>query len=625
MIAQFLASVQAPAAGAPFVQIIIATVFAMGATGALLWLIAGHRSGRSQLLGRAGKFTGRHLGMAPWAALPTAIASIGLTAGGLGVFWDISLHIEVGRDEGPLANPSHYPILFALYSIFAAGLVSIALHERSAHPSPRAIRLPFGWSAPVGGALLLGAGIFALSGFPLDDVWHRMFGQDVTLWGPTHLIMINGAILTVPILIVLVLEAKRAAGVDMAAAPSSLSERLARLFLPGAFLFAIAFWATEFDWGVQQYRMVWHPLLLAVAGGLALVVGRLWLGRGGALQVAATFIVLRLLMNAFTIGMGQTGPAIPLFLAEAIVIELLFLRSAMPQKQPLRFGAIAGLVCGTVGFAAHYAWTQVASPAPWTVSMLPEALPTAILAGVAGGLLGGLMGAGLRGELPVRRVRRPVAIGATAVLVVLGANALHVSNPTDLRADVTLAAAPDRGEGREAFVTARVSDPEFIRDASMAYVLAWQGGLKTVDIAEVAPGVWRTEQPVPLSGEWKTMLRISHGRAMVSVPLHRPADLAIPSPAIVRPERFSATFLPDTRVMQSERKDYVPGWLWAPAALIMLLLCGVFIAGIAAGIARVTDPQDPGDRDRGTARGRSGARLPRIVARRLAASSGVTR
>ena len=36
-------------------------------------------------------------------------------------------------------------------------------------------------------------GLYAMIGFPLDDVWHRIFGQDVTLWGPTHLMMIGGA------------------------------------------------------------------------------------------------------------------------------------------------------------------------------------------------------------------------------------------------------------------------------------------------------------------------------------------------------------------------------------------------------------------------------------------------
>ena len=40
---------------------------------------------------------------------------------------------------------------------------------------------------------MIAGGAFALIGFPLDDVWHRIFGQDVTLWGPTHLMLIGGA------------------------------------------------------------------------------------------------------------------------------------------------------------------------------------------------------------------------------------------------------------------------------------------------------------------------------------------------------------------------------------------------------------------------------------------------
>ena len=43
--------------------------------------------------------------------------------------------------------------------------------------------------------ILVCSGI-ALAGFPLDDVWHRIFGQDVTLWGPTHLLLFGGASLS---------------------------------------------------------------------------------------------------------------------------------------------------------------------------------------------------------------------------------------------------------------------------------------------------------------------------------------------------------------------------------------------------------------------------------------------
>ena len=45
-----------------------------------------------------------------------------------------------------------------------------------------------------GGVLICACGAFALLGFPLDDLWHRLFGQDVTLWGPTHLMLIGGAV-----------------------------------------------------------------------------------------------------------------------------------------------------------------------------------------------------------------------------------------------------------------------------------------------------------------------------------------------------------------------------------------------------------------------------------------------
>src|SRR4051812_50142311 len=62
--------------------------------------------------------------------------------------------------------------------------------------SATATALPILGRIPVGGALMLLCSSFALSGFPLDDLWHRLFGQDVTLWGPTHLIMLSGGLLT---------------------------------------------------------------------------------------------------------------------------------------------------------------------------------------------------------------------------------------------------------------------------------------------------------------------------------------------------------------------------------------------------------------------------------------------
>ena len=38
------------------------------------------------------------------------------------MYWDISLHIDAGRDAGPLANPAHYLILAGLFGIFSRRL-----------------------------------------------------------------------------------------------------------------------------------------------------------------------------------------------------------------------------------------------------------------------------------------------------------------------------------------------------------------------------------------------------------------------------------------------------------------------------------------------------------------------
>jgi hypothetical protein len=107
-----------------------------------------------------------------------------------GFYWDVSTHIDNGRDPGPFANPSHYFILAGLAGIALAGFLSLLL----ARDEPRGP--VFVGFAPLGGVLVTLCGLVAVAGFPLDDVWHRLFGQDVTLWGPTHIQMVGGAALT---------------------------------------------------------------------------------------------------------------------------------------------------------------------------------------------------------------------------------------------------------------------------------------------------------------------------------------------------------------------------------------------------------------------------------------------
>src|SRR4051794_36472678 len=214
-----------PAGGAALDQVAIATGAAMIVTFVLLYFGLGHRSGRVQTLGRLGRFSRRISGLPDWAAVPAGMIVVSLVTALFGMLWDISIHIAQGRDPGPLANPAHYFILAGLFGVFASGFVSMALpleqgeslrgfasENRFADSRAPAtfVKITDDWYAPLGGVLIAVCGMFSLVGFPLDDMWHRLFGQDVTLWGPTHLMLIGGAAMTLVGLAVLLVEARRA-------------------------------------------------------------------------------------------------------------------------------------------------------------------------------------------------------------------------------------------------------------------------------------------------------------------------------------------------------------------------------------------------------------------------------
>src|SRR5215210_8869356 len=144
-----------PAGGAAIGEVILATAIGLGLTAALLGLVWLHRTRRSQILTKAGTRLGRATGVPAWVALPTILTTLSLLVALLGMLWDISLHIGVGRDEGPLANPAHYFILFGLFGVFAGGIFACAM-PLGEKPGPAAVRFIRGWDVPVGGLLLTG-------------------------------------------------------------------------------------------------------------------------------------------------------------------------------------------------------------------------------------------------------------------------------------------------------------------------------------------------------------------------------------------------------------------------------------------------------------------------------------
>ncbi|HEV7187148.1 MAG TPA: hypothetical protein VGN28_04580 [Blastococcus sp.] len=582
-----------PAGGAAFGEVIIASIIGLGLTVLVLGLVWLHRSGRSQILTRAGTRLGKATGVPPWVALPTVLTTASLLCALFGMLWDISLHIDVGRDPGPLANPAHYFILFGLFGVFAGGIFACAM-PLGEKPGPAAVHFIKGWDVPVGGLLLTGAGFYALLGFPLDDIWHRLFGQDVTLWGPTHLMLITGAGLS--IIGLLILEQEGHGGLssdDGDRKVGQLTRFVRQASAMGGLLLGLSVFQGEYDFDVEQFRLVLSPFMIAGAAGLALVAARLFIGRGGALAATAFFLVVRGVI-ALLVGpiLGQVTPTFPLYLGSAILVELLAL-SVPLLRRPLPFGAVAGVLIGTVGFATEYGWSHIRATLPWGTDILVEGVLMAVVGGVAGGLLGGLLAAGLRRRLPSRAVARTVVVGCVVALAACVTNGLIATVPK-LQATFGIENATDNP--RTANITVQLDPANALDDPSWVQITSWQGqGLLVDPLEKTGEGQYRTTQPIPIHDDWKALLRLHDGRMLSAVPIYLPKDPAIPADEIKATDGMTRQAIPEIKILQRELTKS-GGGLWLFANLVVLICALALIAAISWGVARYAhraSAQDP--------------------------------
>ncbi|SNR72702.1 hypothetical protein [Blastococcus mobilis] len=579
-----LAADTRPAGGAAIGEVVLASGIGLGLTAVLLGLVFLHRTRRSTVLTRIGTRLGNATGAPAWVALPTVLTTLSLMVALLGMMWDISLHIGVGRDEGPLANPAHYLILFGLFGLFAGGVLACAmpLDER---PGPAAVHFLRGWDVPIGGIVVTAAGFYALLGFPLDDVWHRMFGQDVTLWGPTHLMLIGGAGLSIVGLLLLEQEGHGSLSTDDGDRRVGRTARFVRqASATGGLLLGMSVFQGEYDFDVPQFRLVLEPLMIAGAAGITLVAARLFMGRGGALAAAAFFLVIRGGI-ALIVGpaLGEILPAFPLYLGSAIVVELLAL-SVPLARRPLVFGAVAGVAIGTVGHATEAGWTQLTQTLSWGSDILVEGTLMAIVGGVVGGLLGALLASGLRRRLPRPAVARTVLVGSLVVLAAAVTNGLLATVPDDLEA--TFGIEDVQQDPRTADITVQLDPADFVDDPAWLQITSWQGGgLVVTPLEQTGEGAYRTTEPVPLHGTWKTLLRIHDGRTLTAMPIYLPADEALGEDEVPAEDGMTRAAIPEIEILQRELKN-AGGGLWAVSNLVVLFCTLALIATISWGVGR---------------------------------------
>lgn len=530
-------------------------------------------SGTSRIGGAAGVLLRisdsltRLTGLPAWSAGGLGVGMFALVVAVIGFYWDVSWHIELGRDEF-IYTPAHMMIVTGLAMIVASALTAIVLASVTGADTGRR----FGKVVvPLSSIPLALLGLGALSGFPLDEFWHQAYGVDVTMWGPTHLVMISGASLA-PIALSLMLTE---AGPQRSA--NALLKGL-QIVVTGAVLIGLSTWTGEFDFGVPQFQQLYHPVLVAMAASAALILARKVLGPGGALKAVVVFLLARgavaMLLGG---GLGILLPRFPLYIGSALLVEGVARWS--DGRSQLRSALVAGFAVGTIGLAAEWAWMQVWGWHPWGPSLFPG-----VLAAVAMAIVAALIGSAMGDVLTRRKVGIPrgiLALAGAGLIVLLALPLPRNEAPIEAVVETELA------RDGYANLTIELEPAAAAEPADWFEVQSWQGGaLQNTPLEEVSTGLYRASEPVPVTGDWKSFVRIAKKDLMVAVPVYLPADPEIGASEIPLVPRREATFQRDTELLLREARagESLPAVI-AYSAILTLAL--VWVAGFIWAFSRV--------------------------------------
>jgi len=354
----------------------------------------------------------RYRRAALWGLLVTKLL------GAWGLTWDIQWHMTIGRDTFWI--PPHLMIYSSVVGGLALGGGVLALEWRGRVAPTRGFRL-----ATLGLVLVVLAA-------PIDDLWHRLFGIDVTLWSPPHLLALFGSAVSTLGCVLIATEVYplgsftgRSAlvlasgvlygGIRVTLDPSWLVAysrggvlfhtftMLAALVLPLALVTA-----------ARVSGMRWAPVF-AVVVSFAVGVGGQQVARAGfGIFRPASFIeeeIAKDPSSALAVGReiaekNRTVPATawPLRLSLTLLPAAL-MASADPRRRP----GVATIVYG-LGMFAAYAWFLTSLPA--YAPLVPAASETAtallltVVCAAAGGLAARWLSDRLLGGAPDPRAER---------------------------------------------------------------------------------------------------------------------------------------------------------------------------------------------------------------------------
>ena len=341
---------------------------------------------------------------------------VGKLLGAWGLTWDIQWHLLIGRDTFWI--PPHLMMYSGVTASFLVAVLVLALDTRDRRRGVRrrGMVTMLGLTSTRGIHLAAWGVALLLLAAPIDDLWHRLFGLDVTLWSPPHLLgLLGSAVNTIGTLLIAV-----------EAYPPGARMRLAALTLGGGLLWGGVrvvlepAWLTAYTNGGVAFHM--FAMLGTLLLPLALIPGTRLLDRRWApvalvvVSLAASLVGEQIARAGFAIIRPvpviteeiKKDPTSPIALAAEIreknrgagppwMVRLMLpvVAAAVVVAVDLRRRPAAACIAYGVTMLALYGWSIGQTPAFRPMAPAPVETALALAFTVLAALLGSVAGRGI--------------------------------------------------------------------------------------------------------------------------------------------------------------------------------------------------------------------------------------
>lgn len=226
----------------------------------------------------------------PWYLVSLLFGSTSII---VGLLWDISWHMSIGRDT--FWTPAHMAIyLGGVLAGISGGWLALGT-TFGGTPEARAVAVRFwGFRAPLGAWVAIWGALAMLTSAPFDDWWHNAYGLDVKIISPPHSVLAAGMIAIQIGAMLLALAWQNRAREERPEGARPLE--IAFLYAAGVILLMLATMLMEYVYPNDQHAARFYKVTAAAFPVLLVAVARASRLRWAATLTAAFYMAIALAM-----------------------------------------------------------------------------------------------------------------------------------------------------------------------------------------------------------------------------------------------------------------------------------------------------------------------------------------